>query len=168
MTVLAPQDTLSPIEWLAIQTLGKHADNFRAGVNPGKGIDVDFLVRVQGKLDVSPNGATTTNKHAGPDAVAVLAHVFKRLPQETADTIRHAIKAAYDADNNVHIEEGFLEAAKIFMGTMTKTTSTTGPRKGAVKGAFQIGRLELEQLSSRVQNTIKAATRAINFGDEEE
>lgn len=93
MVIVSSKATLQPLEWLALQLVGKQASDSRGDVPVGKNQEVDILVRIQGKIDVSPDGTTTKRTTVGPTLEQVLAHVCKRMPLETWMLIEQAIKA---------------------------------------------------------------------------
>lgn len=64
-------------------------------------------------------------------------------------------------------EEGFVERVKSLAGALTRTESSTATKKGPTKGVFQVGQVELSQLTEAVAHTVYSATRAITFGDDE-
>lgn len=169
MTVLASQkSSLAPLEWLALKIVGKSADQFRDACPVARKQNVDFLLRVQGTVDVSPDRTTTKRITEGPSVETVLAHVLKRLPPETAQLVRESINAAYMVDPLLPIEDTHLNAALAFVKSMQQTSTTTGTAKGSTRGVFQVGRVSLEQIAPAVSESIKSATRLIDFGDESE
>jgi hypothetical protein len=168
MTVLAQSNTLAPLEWLALKIVGKTADNYRDACPTGKLQEIDFLLRVHGHVDVSPDRATTRKITNGPDAETVLSHVFKRLPPETVQVLKKSILEAYAADHDMPIEEGHLDAARLFVASMQQITTVSGSAKGSTRGVFQVGRVEVSQITQRVNEEIQAATRLITFEDPKE
>src|SRR5271157_3180815 len=154
MGVIAAQDSLSPLEWLSLKLAGKHADNFRKECKPGKAQPVDVIVRLQGTVDISPDTTSTSKTKVGPSAEVVLAHVLRWMGP-TAQVARDAILSAYAADETMPIEEGYLDSAKTLIGAMTKTATTTTSKSGATKGIFQVGHIDLAQLTQATANAIQ-------------
>jgi hypothetical protein len=85
------------------------------------------------------------------------------LPPEQVATIKTAILSAYDKDNALTIEEGHLNNAKSLLAMMQ--TAVSGFKSGATSGIFEVGQIDIDQLSATVAGSVVKATRAITFDD---
>lgn len=160
MAVLASKDTLTPEEWLAIKIVGKHADNFREKCAIGKAQPVDMLVRIRGSVDVMPDKDVTKKTVTGPSAVDLLAHFLKNMQPDEIDRVLACV------DTTVEIEKQFKESAEDVVRQFQTVVTTTTSAFGATKGIFEIGRVELNQITSAVNETLLHATRLIDFGEQ--
>jgi hypothetical protein len=158
------QSTLSALEWLAVRIVGKNADAFRDEVQPGKGQDVDLLLRIQGKIDVFEDGTTTQTEK--PKLDNLLGHIIKRLTPSDWEAIRNAIMQAIANDGTLPgCEEGYAAKAKMLIDAMTKRKSA--PKKGATKGSFRVGSVDTQQLSPTMRTDVQRFTRAIKLEEVE-
>lgn len=159
-----PEVSLSPLEWLAVQLVGKHAANFRSEVQPGKAQPVDLLLRIQGTVTVGEDH-DTTNAQA-PKLDNMLGHIAKRLPPETWEMVRQAILEDAKANGGVlpGCEEGWAAKAKGLVTLLTRRTSS--PCKGSTKGSFRVGQVDQTQLSPVAASSVQKFTRAIMLSDE--
>lgn len=153
---------LSPIEWLALQLVGKEVKSVRDDVPVGRNQKVDILVRVQGQVHVAADTTTTTKE--GPKADVVLAHVLALLPAEQRTLICGQVNDLYQIDNKLPIDAASLATAKGLLARMQK--SVTSDRKGPTTGAFNVGLVDMESLNTSVTLALTKNTRAITFGEE--
>jgi hypothetical protein len=164
------QTTLTPVEWHALKVVGANAAACRDALKPSKQNPVDLLVRIRGNLSVGEDGVVARKQKPTVDEVLafVLANheEMKTLgPGGLGTFILNAAKA--NGGTIPEVEEAFHVQAKQIIGHLTKTVGQS-PRKGSVKGNFQVGTIEPGSMSKQFSSQIDKAVRAISFEEEDD
>jgi hypothetical protein len=178
MGVITEQATFTPAEWVAMKVIGRDADKYRHLLEAGKGQKVDMLVRVQGEVDCSPDGESEVIKK--PSAEVVLACLIKEandaersfiysvMDRIKGKTVETAVTATETALNMLPglgdtVEEGYVTVAKNLLTNAGVVVRQ--PRKGATKGTFRVGRVDVDRISTAVAAGVAEATRMITLDE---
>lgn len=154
---------LTPVQWQAIRAASRGADASRSELQPGKGQEVDLLLRIKGTVDVDEDGEAT--RTVRPSAVEVLAWV---LASDFLDTVQRELLVAQmreSAGGNGYlpeVEEGYV--ARATMAIAAVSPSVTAARKGSVRGMLRVGVVSKSQLTEEVGAVIERSTRVIELG----
>jgi hypothetical protein len=137
---------LKPAEAMALKVvaagLEKEArDHVRAGAH-----DVNFLVRVLGRLNVKPDIPDAASSSA-PDTAHLVAWILSQASVKIRAKILRELPQLF-AENGCElpkVDELFLDQVAGTLKRLRKTS--TGPKRGAVSGEFEIVPMELGALA---------------------
>jgi hypothetical protein len=156
---------LTPLEWLAIKLVGKHADEVRGELQPGGAQEVDVLLRIKGKISIADD--TSASVPEKPKLNNLLGQIIKHMTPGMWDMIRGQLIEAAQGNGGVlpGVEEGYAAKANALVNILSKPK--VQPRKGACKGSFAVGTVDEAQLSPTASANVQKLTRMITLEDVE-
>jgi hypothetical protein len=157
-TVVKQSDAakLSPLELLALKLCGRRSDDTRDEIQPGRDLEVDFLVHVQGTIQVSED--TTQNRAKKPSQELLLAHVAKMLTDSSQGATWIAIKeslqnlATVNGGSLPAIEEGYVASAKTLVTKLSPIQQIDV--SGQTRGSFKLGVVDAGTISETVTKAL--------------
>jgi len=158
---------LRPEEWLALTIVGREAAKFREQARPGRGQEVDLLLRIKGTVNVGEDGKTT--RMMKPSQEQLLGWVLHRLHDtghdDAAESIRVGLSdCASNGNGGLPVLEGFHELAKELVRSVSK--SSESQRKGRTTGHFEVGIVDQSELSAAAGASLMTHTRRIVLTEE--